>query len=208
VSERLIQDIRPGDARMNNFIPYPGGAVVNVLNRGIQFGTRYTPQDIEKGGKYGTENYNSTATVPIAPTWEETALMIAEADIYSGNVDAGAKLIDQVRASQAAGLPVIGGTGISMDSAIAQLHSERRIGLYLHNTSWYDARRWGIAAPASKGGGRTGNIVVPGSLIGPNGTPATVLPCFIDYSFSDYFDIPQNELDFNPPSGASAPIRN
>lgn len=208
VSERLIQDLRPGDARLNYFVPYPGGAVVNVLNRGIQFGTRYTPQDIEKGGKYATENYNSTATVPIAPTWEETALMIAEADIYSGSIDAGVKLIDQVRASQGAGLPVLGGSGISKDSAIAQLHSERRIGLYLHNTSWYDARRWGIAAPASKGGGRTGNIVVPGSLIGPAGTPATVLPCRIDYSFSDYWDIPQNELDFNPPSGSSAPVKN
>jgi hypothetical protein len=206
ISERLVQDIRPGDARLNYFIPYPGGAVVNVLNRGIQFGTRYTPQDIEKGGRYATENYNGTATVPIAPTWEETALMIAEADIYSGNVDGGAKLIDQVRSVQGAALPAIGGTGISMDSAIAHLHSERRIGLYLHNTAWYDARRWGIATPASKGGGRIGNIVVPGSLI--NSTAAQVLPCFIDYSFSDYFDIPQNELDFNPPSGASAPTHN
>ncbi len=206
ISERFIQDIRPGDARLNYFIPYPGGAVVNVLNRGIQFGTRYTPQDIEKGGRYATENYNSTATVPIAPTWEETALMIAEADIYSGSVDAGAKLIDQVRASQGAGLPLIGGTGISLDSAIAHLHAERRTGLYLHNVSWYDARRWGITAPASQGGGRIGNIVVPGSLI--NSAAAQVLPCKIDYSFSDYWDIPQNELDFNPPSGASAPIRN
>jgi len=208
VSERLIQDIQPGDKRLNYFTPYPGGAVVNVLNRGIQFGTRYIAQDIEKGGKYATENYSATATVPIAPTWEETALMIAEADIYGGNVNAGLTLIDQVRASQGAGLAPLSGSGISQAAAIAQLHSERRIGLYLHNTSWYDARRWGITTPASQGGGRTGNIVVPGTLIGPSGTPATILPCFIDYSFSDYWDIPQNELDFNPPSGGSAPIKN
>lgn len=209
VSERLIQDIQPGDKRLNAFKPYPGGAVVNVLNRGIQFGTRYIPIDIEdtsKKGRYATETYVSTATVPIAPTWEETALMIAEADIYSGSIDAGLQLIDQVRASQGAGLPALAGTGISQAAAIAQLHSERRIGLYLHNTAWYDARRWGITAPVAQGGGRTGNIVVPGTLIGS--ASYQVLPCLIDYSFSDYWDIPQNELDFNPPGSSSAPIKN
>ncbi|HEY4061666.1 MAG TPA: RagB/SusD family nutrient uptake outer membrane protein [Puia sp.] len=215
VSERLIQDIQPGDQRLNYFTPYPGGAVVNVLNRGIQFGTRYIPQDIEKGGKYATESYVSTATVPIAPTWEENALMIAEADIYLGNINAGLSLIDQVRASQGAGLPALSGSGISQAAAITQLRSERRIGLYLHNTSWYDARRWGIAAPVAQGGGRTGNVVCPGTLLvlpgTPPGTPippATVLPCLIDYSFSDYWDIPQNELDFNPAGQGSAPIHN
>jgi hypothetical protein len=209
VSERLMQDIQPGDQRLTAFKPYPGGAVVNVLNRGIQFGTRYIAIDIEdtsRKGRYATENYDPRATVPIAPTWEETALMIAEADIYSGNVDAGLQLIDQVRASQGAGLPALAGSGISQAAAIAQLHSERRIGLYLHNTSWYDARRWGITAPAAQGGGRTGNIVVPGTLIGSAGYQ--VLPCFIDYSFSDYWDVPQNELDFNPPAAGSAPVKN
>jgi hypothetical protein len=205
ISERLIQDMQPGDLRFTNYFePFPTGTVVNVLNRGIQFGTRYAAVDIEKGGRYATENYSGT--VPIAPTWEETALMTAEADIYLGSIDAGLKLIDQVRASQGAGLPPLAGSGISQDSAITQLHSERRIGLYLHNVSWYDARRWGITAPASQGGGRTGNIVVPGSLIG--GTAAKVLPCFINYSFSDYWDVPQNELDFNPAGSGSAPTRN
>ncbi|HEY4109353.1 RagB/SusD family nutrient uptake outer membrane protein [Puia sp.] len=209
VSERLMQDIQPGDLRLKAFKPYPGGAVVNVLNRGIQFGSRYIPIDIEDTsglGRYATEDYDPRATVPIAPTWEETALMVAEADIYSGNVNAGLILIDQVRASQGAGLAPLAGSGISQATAIAQLHSERRIGLYLHNTSWYDYRRWGITAPASQGGGRTGNIVVPGTLVGTAGYQ--VLPCFIDYSFSDYWDIPQNELDFNPPSGGSAQIKN
>jgi len=136
VSERLMQDVKPGDLRLNAFKPYPGGAVVNVLNRGIQFGTRFIPIDIEdtsKLGRYSTESYDPRATVPIAPTWEETALMIAEADIYSGSIDAGLQLIDKVRASQGAGLPLLAGSGISQTAAIAQLHSERRIGLYLHN---------------------------------------------------------------------------
>jgi len=211
VSERLMQDIMPGDQRLSAFKPYPGGAVVNVLNRGIQFGTRYIPIDIEDTsgkGKYATENYSPLAQVPIAPTWEETALMTAEADIHLGSVDAGLQLIDAVRASQNAGLPKLAGSGISADSALVHLRSERRIGLYLHNVSWYDARRWGINEPVAQGGGRIGNIVVPGSLIGPSGTPATVLPCQIDYSFSDYWDVPQNELDFNPAATGSASVKN
>ena len=208
VSERLVQDFQPGDQRfIKGFEPYPTGTVVNVLNRGIQFGTRYDLVDIEKGGLYATENYSSAATVPIAPTWEETALMTAEANIYLGNVNTGLQLIDQVRASQNAGLPVLANSGISQDSAISQLHSERRIGLYLHNVSWYDARRWGITTPAAQGGGRANaNVVIPGSLI--NQAAAKVLPCFIDYSFVDYWDVPQNELDFNPAGGNSAPVKN
>jgi len=213
VSERFMQDIMAGDQRLNAFKPYPGGAVVNVLNRGIQFGTRYVPVDFEdttaayKGkGRYGTENYDPRAIVPIAPTWEETALMTAEANINLGNVDAGLQLIDAVRASQNAGLPKLAGSGISADSALVQLHSERRIGLYLHNVSWYDARRWGINEPVAQGGGRIGNVVIPGSLIGS--ASYQVLPCQIDYSFSDYWDVPQNELDFNPPSSGSATVKN
>jgi hypothetical protein len=210
VSERLIQDMQPGDNRFTKgFQPYPGGSIVNVRSRGIQFGTRYGVIDLEKGGLYGTENYQGT--VPIAPTWEENALMLAECAIYLGNTNAGLTLIDQVRTSQNAGLPALAGSGISMDSAISQLHSERRIGLYLHNVAWYDARRWGVTAPASAGGGRMGNILVPGSLLVPPGTtppPATLLSCFIEYNFSDYWDVPQNELDFNPAGAGSAPIAN
>jgi hypothetical protein len=206
VSERLIQDFQPGDNRFTKgFQPYPGGEIINVRSRGIQFGTRYGVVDIEKGGLYGTENFEGT--VPIAPTWEETALMIAEADIYTGNINAGLSLIDAVRASQNAGLPALAGSGISMDSAISQLHSERRIGLYDHNVSWYDARRWGVTAPAASGGGRANaNVLVPGSLI--SSTSAQLLPCFINYDFTDYWDVPANELNFNPASANSAPIVN
>jgi hypothetical protein len=213
VSERLIQDFQPGDARFTKgFGPYPGGPVVNVRSRGIQFGTRYLPTDVEKGGFYATDNHQGT--VPISPTWEENALMIAEAKIRSGSdISGGLTLIDQVRASQNAGLLPAASHGLSPDSAIAQLRSERRIGLYMHGLAWYDARRWGVTAPASQGGGRANaNIVVPGTLLVPPGTPnpppATLLPCFIDYNFVDYWDVPQNELDFNPAGAGSAKIAN
>jgi hypothetical protein len=207
VSERLIQDYRPGDKRLTkNFGPYPGGAVVNVRSRGIQFGTRYIPLNVENGATYATQNHQGL--VPIAPTWEENALMIAEAKIRSGSdIEGGLQLIDQVRDADSAYLPHIAGTGLSQDSAVAQLRSERRVGLYMRGVAWYDARRWGVTAPKAQGGGRANaNVLVPGSLIG--GTAATILPCFIDYSFVDYWDVPQNELDFNPAGPGSAKLAN
>jgi hypothetical protein len=135
--------------------------------------------------------------------------MIAEADIYLGSISQGDALIDQVRSYQNAGLPPAASHGLILDSAVAQLHSERRIGLYDRGVAWYDARRWGVTAPASSGGGRANaNVLVPGSLIGGGSTPATILPCFIDYDFVDYWDVPANELAFNPASGGSAPVAN
>ena len=99
VSERLIQDFQPGDSRFTkNFDLYPSGTVVNVRSRGIQFGTRYGVVDIENGGSYASET--RLGTVPIAPTWEENALMMAEADIRGGSdINAGLQLIDQIRNS-------------------------------------------------------------------------------------------------------------
>ena len=208
VSERLIQDFQPGDARFTkNFGLYPGGSIVNVRSRGIQFGTRYIPTYIENGGSFATNE--QMGYCPIAPTYEENALMIAEADIYLNNISQGLSIIDQVRAYQNAGLPPAASHGLTLDSAVAQLHSERRIGLYDRGVAWYDARRWGITAPASSGGGRANaNVLVPGSLIGGGSTPATILPCFINYDFVDYWDVPQNELAFNPAAAGSAPTAN
>lgn len=206
VSERLIQDFQPGDNRFTqNFTLYPGGSVVNVRSRGIQFGTRYIPVYVENGGSFATNNHQGYC--PIAPTWEENTLMTAEADIYTGDISQGCLLIDAVRSSQNAGLPPSASHGLILDSAVAQLHSERRIGLYDRGVAWYDARRWGVTAPASAGGGRANaNVMVPGSFLG--GGPATLLPCFLNYDFTDYWDVPANELDFNPASANSAPVAN
>ena len=192
VSERLIQDFQPGDARFTkNFGLYPGGSVVNVRSRGIQFGTRYIPTYIENGGSFATNE--QMGYCPIAPTYEENALMIAEADIYLNNISQGLSIIDQVRTYQNAGLPPAASHGLTLDSAVAQLHSERRIGLYDRGVAWYDARRWGVAAPASSGGGRANaNVLVPGSLIGGGSTPATItFPCFINYDFVDHSGRPR-----------------
>ncbi|MEO7121142.1 MAG: RagB/SusD family nutrient uptake outer membrane protein, partial [Ginsengibacter sp.] len=188
------------------YVPFPGGPVVNVRNRGIQFGTRWNVVDIENGGTYATDN--SIGAISIAGTWEENSLMIAEAKIRTGtDIDGGLALVDAVRSAQGAGLAAVANTGLSQTQAIEELRSERRVSLYLRGVSFYDARRWGVTASVASGGGRANaNVLVPGSLI--NSTTATILPCLIDYNYVDYWDVPQNELDFNAASSMSAPIKN
>jgi hypothetical protein len=207
VSERFIQDFKPGDARFSkNFQINPTGPTVNVRSRGIQFGTRYMVIDIENGGSFSTSN--SLGAISIGGTWEENALMIAEAKIRTGSdVEGGLTIIDQVRDAQGAKLTHVANTGLTQAQAIEEFRRERRIALYLRGVAFYDARRWGITAPVAAGGGRANaNVLVPGDLIG--GTAATIIPCFIDYNFLDYWDVPQNELDFNVAGPGSAPIKN
>jgi len=43
------------------------------------------------------------------------------------------------------------GTGRSQAQAMEELRSERRIGLFLKNTAFYNARRWGVLKPLSAG---------------------------------------------------------
>jgi hypothetical protein len=207
VSERFIQDFQPGDIRFSkNFGPEPGGPVVNLRNRGIQFGTRWNVIDIENGGTYASDQ--DLGTVSIGATWEENALMIAEAKIRTGSdIDGGLALVDQVRDEQGSGLAHVSGTGLTQAQAAEQLRSERRIALYMRGLAFYDARRWGVTAPAASGGGRANaNVLVPGSVI--DSSSAVLLPCFIDYDYLDYWDVPQNELDFNNASTTSAPVKN
>lgn len=134
--------------------------------------------------------------------------MIAEAKIRTGSdIEGGLALIDQIRDAQDAGLARVASTGLSQADAVEEFRRERRVALYLRGLAFYDARRWGVTAPASAGGGRANaNILVPGDLIGS--TTATLLPCFINYDFLNYWDVPQNELDFNVAAPGSAPTEN
>jgi starch-binding outer membrane protein, SusD/RagB family len=213
VSERFIQDFQPGDNRYTkNFQLIPTGPIVNVLNRGIQFGTRYQVIEIDSGGLFASSDHKGA--VPIGPTWEENVLMTAEAKIRSGSdINGGLALIDQVRAGQGSNLAPLAGSGLTQPLAAEQLRSERRIALYLRGLAWFDARRWGVTAPAALGGGRTNaNVVIPGSLqVAPGTTvipPAKVFQCTLAYNFVDYWDVPQNELDFNGAAAGSAVIKN
>ncbi|HWJ89807.1 MAG TPA: hypothetical protein VNR87_01780, partial [Flavisolibacter sp.] len=78
---------------------------------------------------------------------------------------------------------------------------ERRVALIFRGTSFYDARRWGVIDDISKGGGRTGAVVI--SSTGVLNTNAT-----INYNFLDYWDVPDDESALNPPSAGSAPVKN
>lgn len=207
-SERLIQDFKAGDARFTKGFSLlsPTNWTVNIRSRGIQFGTRWDPNSIENGGLYATNNNAGVSNV--ACTWDENALMTAEAKIRSGSdIEGGLQLIDAVRDAQNAGLAHVAGTGLKQAQAIEELRLERRIGLFMRGVAFYDARRWGVTEPVSSGGGRDGAIVlVPGKYIGSASPQA--LPCQLDYQYMDYWDVPQNELDFNTPGKGSVPVKN
>ena len=208
VSERLIQEYKANDKRLaTNFDLIASGPVVNVRNRGIQFGTRYHVIDIEKNGTYATNA--SIGAVSIAGTWEENTLMIAEAKIRTGaDVEGGLGLVDAVRDAQGAALAHVANTGLTQAQATEEFRRERRVALYLRGVAFYDARRWGVTTSVANGGGRAGaNILVPaGALTGS--TSATIVSCLVDYNYVDYWDVPQNELDFNVAAAGSAPIKN
>lgn len=196
VSERLVQDFKTGDARRTrNIVNAPGGTVVNRSGRGFQYGTRWAFKPIESGGDYAS-TLAGLAVIPIACSFEENELMLAEANIKLGLVDLGLASIDKVRAFQNAALPAVTGTGLNPAQAYEELRRERRIGLINKNVSFYDARRWGVI---NAGVGRTGAVVVgPGGVIDNNAT--------IDYNYLSYWDVPKNELDFNSPSNPAVPV--
>lgn len=209
-SERLIQDFKPGDQRfVKGFAQLPPSDWnVNIRGRGLQFGNRYDPVSIEDGGLYASND--NSGIINIAGTWDENALMTAEAKIRSGgDVEGGLQLIDAVRLAQGAELAPVAGKGLSQVQAIEELRRERRIGLLLRGLAFYDARRWGITDPVSAGGGRNGAIVlIPPDALGLPGTsPPQPLPCIMDYRYMDYWDVPQNELDFNNPGAGSVPVK-
>jgi hypothetical protein len=50
--------------------------------------------------------------------------------------------------------------------------------------------------------------MVPGNLLTPAQTGSIPTPCFLEYNYMDYWDVPQNELDFNAPGSVSIPLKN
>jgi hypothetical protein len=198
VSERFIQDFNAGDLRFENNFQLSASATVNVRGRGITFGTRYEMFDggIGNGAityfhyDYGVDNSY------IGGTYEENELMKAEALMNTGKVEDGLKLLDGVRTAQGAGLAATAGTGLSLTAAKEELRKERRIALFLRGLAFYDSRRMGYIDPVASGGGRKNAWVLDGD--GNFNSKAT-----IDYSYMSYWDVPKNELDFNPSSSTT-----
>jgi hypothetical protein len=205
LSERLVQEFYAGDNRFTqNVRPLNAGVGIFNQDRGNSFNTRWT---LRNGGNNiaGTIVWSNTAAganeITLCGSYEENALMRAEALIRQGgqsNIDAGTALIDAVRTYQGAGLAAIP-SGQTQAAALEFLRRERRVALAFKGLSFYDARRYDIIAPNRS---RTGCVLISGTA-GTLNTNATIV-----YGFLDYWDVPDNELAYNPPASGSAAVVN
>jgi len=200
LSERLIQQFKPGDNRLANFSTSDGTFYGDANTNS----TRYSLIDGVDSSLSGIPILGSREVgeleIYIGPTYEENQLMLAEADIRTGNIPAGLALIDQVRDYQGAGVAHIGGSGLNLTQAMKELTMERLAALALRGLSFYDSRRWGWTYAIASGGGRYGCTLLFNGNVYTNAT--------IDYNFMDYWDVPADEIDKNPPSADSAPVKN
>lgn len=203
LSERWVQEFKAGDKRFLNNVKQTATWIGNS-DRGQAFNTRYT---LVNGGLglAGVKIYANTAVganeLILAGSFEENELMKAEALIYTGQVDLGLQKIDAVRNYQGAGLLPVAGTALSQAAAVAELRSERRVALPFIGLSFYDARRWGRIFLISQGGGRTPATIVKNDSSVDTGAT-------IEYDFLDYWDVPDNDIAYNPPAAGSAPTTN
>ena len=198
LSERWVQEFKSGDRRFTNNVKLTTTWIGNA-DRGHVFNTRYTL--INAGaGTAGVKVYSNIAAgadeLFLAGHFEENELMKAEALINTGKIDEGLASIGTVRTFQGAGLPAV--TGLTLAEAREELRRERRVAIPFIGLSFYDARRWEIIAPDKS---RTGAVVL--SATGVVSTNAT-----INYGFLDYWDVPDNELAYNPAAAGSTPTKN
>jgi hypothetical protein len=200
LSERLVQEFRTSDKRKdNNLFTLTSVGVFNT-DRGNAFNTRYSLKSGGNGlaGVVVWSNASPGANeITLAATYEENELMKAEALIQTGQIDLGVQSINAVRTYQGAGLAPLA-TGLSQAAAYEELRAERRIALAFKGLSFFDARRWDIIDPTKS---RTGCVVI--SAAGALNTNAT-----INYGYLDYWDVPDNELAYNPAATGSAPVKN
>jgi hypothetical protein len=109
--------------------------------------------------------------------------------------------VDAVRTYQGAGIPAVSGTGLTLAQAMQQLTNESRVALVFRGLSFYNSRRWGWIYDISNGGGQYVQ-----RLYDADGTYNSNVT--IDYNFMDYWDIPADETQLNPPGTGSSPIQN
>jgi hypothetical protein len=138
----------------------------------------------------------------IAGSWEENTLMQAEADIMLGSTETGLGLIDAERKYQGAFVAPVAGTGLTQAQAYNQLVRERRVALFGRGLSFWDSRRWGWTYDISNGGGSYGNEM----LLSNAGGPVMYHNVTFDYNFMDYWDVPADEIELNPPTGGTGSV--
>jgi hypothetical protein len=200
LSERLVQQFKAGDKRLANFST-TNGTFYGDANTNS---TRWTLVDGFAKGLTGIPILGTREPgeleIYIGPTYEETQLMLAEANMRTANIDAGLVIIDKVRAYQGASIAAVGGSGLTLSQALKELTMERLAALAFRGLSFYDSRRWGWTYAIANGGGRYGTTLL---FKGNTYTNAT-----IDYNFMDYWDVPADETSKNPPAADSAPVKN
>ncbi|MDI9880091.1 RagB/SusD family nutrient uptake outer membrane protein [Flectobacillus longus] len=197
ISERLIQDFNTGDKRLaNNFNQF--AVWVGNSDRGNAFNTRWGIKD-GGNGLAGVMVYtNRTAGMAelyMLGSYEENELMKAEAKLYTGDIAGAATSINNIRTYQGAGLAALASTDLA--TVKEELRKERRVALAFRGLAFYDARRWGVLDSGRK------NAVV----ISKDGKTINT-KASITYGYLDYWDVPDNELAYNPAAAGSAPIKN
>src|SRR5258708_8528055 len=75
----------------------------------------------------------------MAGSYEENALMLAEANIMLGSTDKGLGYVDAVRKFQGAGVAAVAATGLTQAQALTQLTRERSLSLVFTHLSSYDS---------------------------------------------------------------------
>ena len=100
VSERLVQEFKTGDKRRANFSA-ANGTFYGDANTNS---TRWTLVDGVTAGLTGIPILGTRQAgkleIYIGPTYEENQLMLAEADIRTGSIEAGLSIIDNIRTYQ------------------------------------------------------------------------------------------------------------
>jgi hypothetical protein len=198
ISERLVANFGTGDKRLANFTDadgvFYGDANTNTTRWSLLDGAAKGLTVPVLGSKQpaGIEVY-------IGPSYEENALMLAEAKIRTGDVAGGVALINAVRSFQKAGVAALA-TSISATAALTELTKERGAALAFRGLSWFDARRWGWTYSIANGGGRYGATLIFNKVVYTNAK--------INYNFMDYWDVPTDETSKNTPAAGSAAVKN
>jgi hypothetical protein len=199
ISVRFVANYKPTDKRLaQNF--WQGSTYNNPF-----YGTPYNITDSLQQSITGVATLGNKLVgeyqVYIGPSYEENELMLAEANIRLGNIAAGLSHVDNVRTYQGAGVAPVSGTVTTLAGAMAELTAERRVSLFGRGLAFYDARRWGWIYDISNGGGQFGQL-----LYNADGTWDTNVT--VNYNFMDYWDIPADETQLNPPAAGTSPILN
>ena len=202
ITPRFTEDFNAGDQRLALDFSTTNGTYYSSY-----FSTPYSLTNQPNGSGGTVYNYGDQTIgvyeVYIAGSYEENELILAEANLRLGNTGTGLGQIDLVRQYQGAGVPSVGGLSGNPSAAYNELVKERRVALFDRGISFWDARRWGWTYDISKGGGSYGNsmIYVPSS-----GSPVNNVNVTFDYDFLDYWDVPADEVQLNPPSAATAKV--